>query len=291
MADKIIDAVFKRFELADAKMDLLNRIAEKLVATADGSDVADQSKIVLALRRLVADGKLVLPKDAISKADFKDVFLQDARTAIESVLKKSGQPHLALAGQLLSIAAMKFLNNTYDRCGGNDLVEKPKGPKIEFANGRHVIVYWVEEGADGRPLLPPVEGFPELARSKLKEGFEKWEGVLNVDVTRTFDRTKANLIVTGKDFGPEVDDSVLALTDIGPPHDVQLRMVFDTAERTLTREQFIALAAHEFGHALGIKHAQVSGNGHLMSDLLSNISEPGNDDIAAAKTHGWKPTI
>jgi hypothetical protein len=139
--------------------------------------------------------------------------------------------------------------------------------------------------------LPPIEGSPFLARSKLKQGFENWEGVLNVDITRTPDRTKANLLVTGKDFGPEVDDSVLALTDIGPPHGVQIRMVFDTAERSLTREQFVALAAHELGHALGIKHAEVPGNAHLMSDTLSTVTEPDAADMAAAERHNWKKTV
>jgi Matrixin len=290
MSDKIIEAVFKRFEAADSKLDLLSRIAEKLIATEDGHDTASPDKVVLALRRLVADGKFLLPKDAVSKADFKDSFINDARNALETVLKASGQPQLVAAGKL-SVGAIKFINNIFDRCGGNDLVERPHGPPVEQKNGRHLFVYWVEEDAQERPLLPPVEGSVELARSKLKSGFENWEGVLKLDVTRTGDRTAANLIVTGRDFGPEIDDSVLALTDIGPPGNVQLRMVFDTAEKTLTREQFVALAAHEFGHALGIKHSDVPSSGQLMNGLLSTISEPEEGDKRAAEAKGWTRSV
>jgi hypothetical protein len=44
-------------------------------------------------------------------------------------------------------------------------------------------------------------------------------------------------------------------------------MIFDLAEKALTKEQFQATASHELGHALGIYHRDVAGSGQLMRPM------------------------
>lgn len=285
--------VFQRFENAAKKKPLLGRISEKLVAMAAGGDAstspADKELVLAALQRLVAEGILDLPLDAVSEIDFQSSFLETAQSALSSVLVNLKHPEFA--GILaLSVPAIKLINNSFNRCGSTTKGNPPPGPDIKVEDGQPVVVYFVEEDANGSPLLPKVDGSPKTARKLLMTGFQRWAGVLNLGLDRTDDPAEANLFVTGRDFGREVPDSVLALTDIGPPRGVQLRMVFDTAEAYSSRDQFIAVAAHELGHALGIHHSDVASSGDLMSPFLSQITEPGDADKRAAQKLGWELT-
>jgi hypothetical protein len=68
---------------------------------------------------------------------------------------------------------------------------------VEVKNGRHVVVFFLEE-ENNLPLLPAVGGDPRFARTRLMRAFEHWEARLKMDVTQTDDHTAANLIVSGR---------------------------------------------------------------------------------------------
>jgi len=284
--DNIIDGVFKRFQLPGGKLALLERLATTLLDKGV-NDPPAKDNLLKALKRLAVDGKFKLPDGNVADNQLSGLATL-AQNAIKVALAGSGVPQLALISEL-SAGAIKFINNSFDQCGGNDVSNPPPGPPVELKNGRHVIVFWVEEDENGLPMLPAVGGDPRFARSRLVRAFESWEVRLKMDVTRTDDRTAANLIVSGRTFGSEVDDSVLALTDIGPPNGTQVRMIFDLAEIHLSKDDFEACAAHEFGHAIGIKHADVSQSQplQLMNGTISAIREPQDDDLAAAVRKGW----
>ena len=278
---ELVDPVIGRWDLPSGRVELVRRIAEKLVAKP-GNDVASKEKVTDALLQLLADDKLELPDDAISKDDFDPSFLDIAKNAITTALADAGLGGLGP----LTVGAIKFINNSLDRCGvAPDSVEKPVGPPVQQKNGRPVIVFFLEEDSNGLPLLPAIAGDPRFARTRLILAFEHWQGKLKLDVTQTELPDQANLIVTGERFGPRVPDSRLALTDVGPPHGKKCRMVFDLAEVNLTKDEFEATAAHEFGHALGVRHRHAAKKGQLMSPSLSSIKEPLDADIAAAVRH------
>lgn len=284
-----IDGVFTRFNLSNGKLALLDKIADSLVGQG-GGDLADRDNLLKAIKRLAVDGKFTLPEGNVPANQIGGLATL-AQGAIKLVLSNSGIPQLALI-DAVSAGAIKFINNSFDQCGGNDVANPPAGPPIEVKNGRHVVVYYLEEGENKLPQLPAVGGDPRFARTRLTRAFEHWEARLKMDVTQTDDHTAANLIISGRTFGSEIDDSVLALTDIGPPNGTQIRMIFDLAEIHLTKDDFEACAAHEFGHAIGIRHADVSQSQplQLMNATLGTVKEPQKDengDLAAAVRKGW----
>jgi hypothetical protein len=70
--------------------------------------------------------------------------------------------------------------------------------------------------------------------------------------------------------------NVLALSELPPadaPLGTVLHQTFDSAEGGLTKDQRIAMMAHEFCHCLGLGHAQ-PGSGNLMEPVLSSIGAP-----------------
>lgn len=281
-----IDAVFDRFKKAMERKPEFETIADNLMGKFGGEDVAGKENITKALLNLAANRLLPLP----SGGDI-DSLVNTASSALDLFLEKSERSDLVGANNI-SARAIKLLNKKLkvDPCGGNTKGNPPPGPDLAQRNGRHVVVYYLEFDENELPRLPKIKGDSRFAQSRLKPAFDAWEGELKLDVVTTDNPEQANLLITGRTFGSEVaafgGESVLALTDVGPPNGQQLRMVFDLAEDDLTMSQFQATAAHEFGHALGVKHAFVDKTGDLMSPMLSQISTPSADDINAAVKHG-----
>jgi hypothetical protein len=65
-------------------------------------------------------------------------------------------------------------------------------------------------------------------------------------------------------------------------------LVFDDTE-TWDEDKFVATAAHEIGHLLGLRHA--AGKGQLMSPFRSSIKKPTKEDVkrlAEVRGRPWK---
>lgn len=292
---KLFD-VKKLFDIPADKKKILAKIAKELIRRNAGLSTESEGTVSKALERLFAENSLQLPDlakpdDAAIKKDFVSL----AENAIKIALFASGQPALMAAGPL-GAAGIRWLADKFNRCGGIERGDPAAGPVItQDAHGRHVIRYFVEEDANGEPLLPKVEGSAELARSILELAFGSWEMFFKLDIVRTADPADANLLVTGRVFdNTEVDSSVVALTDIGPPgglsgrKPVQLRMVYDLGETFETRVEFEAAAAHEMGHVLGVRHRDIADPANqLMNGTLHGVTIPRRQDLDAATRKGW----
>jgi hypothetical protein len=162
MSDPILGDVFKRFILPAGKQAALDQIAGTLVAR--GGDVAAKDNVVKALRRLLVDGKFNLSDGPIAPAEMGS-FLGQAQKALKLALIASGQPQIAALGELTA-GAIKFINNSFDRCGGNDVGNPPPGPPVAVTSGKPTIVFFLEEDANGLPMLPAIAGC-RLARTQL----------------------------------------------------------------------------------------------------------------------------
>lgn len=81
----------------------------------------------------------------------------------------------------------------------------------------------------------------------------------------------------------------LGLAHVGPPHDRQLTCTLDIAE-DWTPLKFQATVCHEFGHLLGIRHADV-GPTDLMTSFFNPadvVAKPQAGDIRRAQEI-WGP--
>lgn len=175
-----------------------------------------------------------------------------------------------------------------NRCGGveSSLLDLPAGKPLETGdNGYPVMLYYVEEDAQGKHKLPrltdePAEG---AAFNFLTRAIASWLGYFKLEVNYTFERKNANLIITTDSLPAGSPINFLALTSIGPPRQQQLMMTFDITE-TWDSVTFQACAAHEFGHAIGIRHAHVQdSSGQLMNGMLNtSVISPRRRDIEEA---------
>jgi hypothetical protein len=190
-------------------------------------------------------------------------------------------------------AGVKVAGQIRKGCGATDAADKlpnPSGPSIPLDDNRnHAVMYWIEGGMDN-PNLPILEGWTNSKRGMqiLEDAFQAWELKLKMNVSWATDIKSANLIITSEKFDANVAAAVLALTDIGPLHTRKCRLIFDLGEK-FTEETFKYTAMHEFGHALGIKHADLAGKTNvLMGPVMdTSIKMPSDHDIAAAVTHKW----
>lgn len=85
--------------------------------------------------------------------------------------------------------------------------------------------------------------------------------------------------------------NILALSELPPPDAPKgtvLRQTFDQAEVGLTKDQRVAMMAHEFCHCLGLGHA-TPGSGNLMEPVLSTIGSPQAGDAAELQSRYGPP--
>lgn len=104
-----------------------------------------------------------------------------------------------------------------------------------------------------------VPGLAQSAQDDLLDAaFQSWMDVADLTITRTPGRDKADLIIAtgrGGRAGFDGKGGTLAWAQLPPGDDRQLLMRFDTDE-DWTEQLFRAVAAHEFGHLLGLDHSR-----------------------------------
>lgn len=261
---------------------LSNYKADPDIKAMLGDLMPAESDLVDGITRLLKEGALDFG-GATKLSDFSSAATQILGNLTNAVGQfQSGSGGKLKVTRLFDVGSIRRLL-TRPACGGFEGRKLDPGPPIEvLPNGRHVMRYFLEG-------LPNV-GSPMASMLAFMTGAESWAKHLNLEISQeTGDKKKANLIVTCEVL--DADWSVLALTDIGsggPAQGGQLRMMFDKAEESWSAEQLQATTAHELGHALGIRHADVSQPGSLMNDTLDmGIIEPQAADIAAALTKGW----
>jgi hypothetical protein len=269
---------------------LIPRIAQEFLG---GGDAGNAPELVSILRDLFTDNKLNLPLDSDSAGDFKPEFATQAKNVLSGILTAAGKPGLAFATR----EAIDILKKRIAACGADPNSTHVPGLPVEVEHDQDVILYFVERDGQKNPILPEVEGSTKIAFGTLQRGFLQWAMRLDMVVRLTTQHELANLIVTGENLGENT--SILARTDIGPPHGRQLRMVFNTAKK-FTRDLFESNVAHEFGHALGIFHEDVvQDDTQVMNSMLLGVKEPlppdtppntppRMTDLGAAIFRGWK---
>lgn len=148
----------------------------------------------------------------------------------------------------------------------------------------HAIRYFIVDN-----IFPKVDGL-NAAQTEFvfEEALDSWQRICNFVRKRSPVIEEANVVVSVESLN--LGSDVLGVGDIGPPGKNQLRLRFEK-NRHFTASVFLATAAHEFGHCLGIRHEDMSGPGALMNPRLQDgILEPKAQDIAAAKLKwGEKP--
>ena len=285
--DKLINALLKKVDDNNAKDSVLDGVVD-LLLEGRGAELASKADLFRVLKRLHADGDLPVQVKTLNAGN-KRLLTAAANKAIDVALTSAGLGVLAGPAKRLSAKAISKIGaRIHSDCVSSDMFDPPGGGQVDPT----LMLFYIHE-KDGFPQLPAIEegsGIPEsqrriLARSRLIKAFKSWQAELEMTITPTTDPDKANLVISGRKL-TNVSPETLALTDIGPPHGRQLRMIFDLQETTLSRDQFQSTAAHELGHALGISHRHVPGAGALMSPRLSDIQRPTQTDVDAAVTNG-----
>ncbi len=175
----------------------------------------------------------------------------------------------------------------------------------------------------GEPILYHIEKFltamtEDEQRSLIKQAWQRWETVCNIKVSEAPSAAAADILIScGSGSGDDFDNpQVLAWAnlpneeDYQSPPKSQLRMKFDS------RRDFVAggsrgtlylnVAAHEFGHLLGLDHIKTDRSA-LMAPIYSRDNHtPGASDIRDVQnlygarngpprppppSEGWNPSL
>ncbi len=284
--------LFKVFPLSDEKIGNLKRVIMGLGAVAGGSAlpglgaVIASGKLLEALPKLISSGHL---PNGLLESGFDVSKLGGEDGPLKRFLSWTGKSSLE--------DAIDWINSQPpDACGATTLADPPAGSLPPLSGGRQPIMFYVQE-IDGKMPVPKIKMSatdPTLLdqdqiRTVLVNALNFWALKMNMDPSSTENEGNANLLISGRTggFGP----NVVALGDIGPVHTKKCRLIFNLAE-TLTIPEFMYTVAHEFGHCLGVSHADVPRTGALMSPVMDigdgTAIQPREVDFAAAERKGWK---
>jgi len=169
------------------------------------------------------------------------------------------------------------------RCGCSDTLAVTQGRtgRVPATNlnkwGKKKISYTV---------VNYVRQIPKLQQEEiLVQAWESWEAVCGIQLTRVNSRQSADIIIDAsasrnEEFGTAGNVLAWAYLPQGPNHNRQLLMKFDLAEQWITDARaagilFLNVAAHEFGHLLGLGHTRTRAQ--LMFPTYNRtVSKPQN---------------
>ncbi|MGI8979349.1 MAG: hypothetical protein ACR2FY_08995 [Pirellulaceae bacterium] len=276
---------------------LIEKMARKLLKKYQGDGIIkdalgdllpEEGSLVDGLTQLIKEKKLddVL-KSVTEPEELTGSIIDGITDRIRELQKDSGE-RLKPDG-ILGRMTLKWIKERKS-CG---MLEKEHltlntAPTAELQNGRKVILYYIEKDHKGHKL-PVLTDFPMPGSAFyfLKIAIGSWVGYLDLEANITEFREQANLVITTDNLPPGSPDNWIALTSVGPPSGQQLLLTFDKTE-TWSSKVFQACTAHEFGHALGIRHRDVQQPNQLMNDTLSDIITPQGYDILVAQTKWGK---
>lgn len=132
---------------------------------------------------------------------------------------------------------------------------------------------------------------PATVDDILKVAWNSWEAAADLKFTRV-ESGQADLIIStgrGSRAGFDGPGGTLAWAQLPTGNDQPLLMRFDMDERWNTEIMLLNVAAHEFGHLIGLDHdAQSSGS--LMAPFYNrNVATPQANDIRRAQAYYGPP--
>ncbi|MBC7856969.1 MAG: hypothetical protein IAF94_26365 [Pirellulaceae bacterium] len=272
---------------------LIEKMARKLLKKYQGDGIIkdalgdllpEEGNLVDGLTQLIKEKKLddVL-KNITEPDELTGTIIEGITERIRDLQKDSGE-RLKPDG-ILGRMTLKWIRDRKS-CGmvENEHLSLATAPAPKTENGRKVVLYFIEKDQSGYKL-PHLTDFPlpGSAFYFLKIAIGSWVGYLNLEANITDIRENANLVITTDSLPPGSPDNWIALTSVGPPSGQQLLLTFDKTE-TWSSKVFQACTAHEFGHALGIRHRNVQQPNQLMNDTLSDILTPQGFDIQFAQS-------
>lgn len=156
--------------------------------------------------------------------------------------------------------AMRFT----PRCGCPD---GPLGLRSGKANATNLNKWGKKELT--YTVVRYVRQIPERKQEEiLIQAWESWESVCDIRLTRVSDRKRADIVIDAsasrnEDFGTAGNVLAWAYLPRGSNHNRQLLMKFDLAEQWIEDARkagilFLNVAAHEFGHLLGLGHTRTA---------------------------------
>ena len=159
---------------------------------------------------------------------------------------------------------------------------------IRSANSR--LCRWPRGQKVTWTVANPVGRFSrEQLQTVYQAAWDAWESVCGVATEHVTSTTSANVVITSRVI--DGDGGVLAEAQLpcgAVTARTQLQVWFDLSERWVLTEampnqmiDLLRVAAHEFGHSLGIGHAPRSSE-NLMAPTVSHVREPMVWDIEQA---------
>lgn len=137
-----------------------------------------------------------------------------------------------------------------------------------------------------------VEGLSQVDQSDIiRSAWNSWEEVCDVQLRPIGSREGADIVIStgrGPRAGFDGPSGTLAWAQLPSGYDQPLLMRFDLSERWAIGNDpgilLLNVAAHEFGHLLGLEHSRVSTA--LMAPFYTRgISKPQADDIARIQAY------
>ena len=184
---------------------------------------------------------------------------------------------LRVTGQL-DPATMDVLHTP--RCGVSDVQRATADAKWR----KKRLTYSVQS------RVPNID--PATVDDILKAAWASWEAAADLKFTRV-EAGQADLIIStgrGSRAGFDGPGGTLAWAQLPSGNDQPLLMRFDVDERWNTEIMLLNVAAHEFGHLIGLDH-DAQNSGSLMAPFYSRrIATPQANDIRRAQAYYGPPT-